>query len=100
MEIRPVLEFPDPRLRTRAQPVTRFDADLEQLVADMLESMYAAPGIALAATQVDVHQRVIVINVSKDRSEPLVHVNPEILSREGKAETEEGCLSVPGIFED
>ncbi|HET9390174.1 MAG TPA: peptide deformylase [Steroidobacteraceae bacterium] len=100
MAIRTILEFPDPRLRTRAVPVRRFDADLRQLVEDMLESMYAAPGIGLAATQVDVHQRVIVIDVSKDRSEPFVLINPEILAREGKAESEEGCLSVPGIFED
>ena len=100
MAIRTILEFPDPRLRTRAQPVARFDADLRQLVEDMLESMYAAPGIGLAATQVDVHQRVIVIDISKDRNEPLVFINPEILSREGKAQSEEGCLSVPGIFED
>ncbi|HEY3786641.1 MAG TPA: peptide deformylase [Steroidobacteraceae bacterium] len=100
MAIRTILEFPDPRLRTRAQPVTHFDAGLKQLIADMLESMYAAPGIGLAATQVDVHQRVIVIDVSKDRNEPLVLVNPEILAREGKAQSEEGCLSVPGIFED
>ena len=81
-------------------PVRGFDADLRQLVEDMLESMYAAPGIGLAATQVDVHQRVIVIDVSKDRSEPFVLINPEILAREEKAESEEGCLSVPGIFED
>ena len=100
MAIRTILEFPDPRLRTRAAPVRRFDADLRQLVEDLLESMYAAPGIGLAATQVDVHQRVIVIDVSKDRSEPFVLINPEILAREGKAESEEGCLSVPGIFED
>lgn len=100
MAIRTILEFPDPRLRTRARPVTRFDAALTQLIEDLFESMYAAPGIGLAATQVDVHQRVIVMDVSKDRTAPLVLVNPEVLSSEGTALTEEGCLSVPGIFED
>ena len=99
MAIRTILEFPDPRLRTRAQPVTVFDAELGRLVDDMFESMYAAPGIGLAATQVDVHRRVIVIDVSEARDEPLVFINPEILSREGVAQTEEGCLSVPGIFD-
>ena len=100
MALRTILEFPDPRLRTRAQPVTRFDAALGTLIADMLETMYAAPGIGLAATQVDVHQRLIVIDLSKDHNEPLVIINPQILSREGEASTEEGCLSVPGIFDD
>ncbi|MGH8139494.1 MAG: peptide deformylase [Steroidobacteraceae bacterium] len=100
MAIRTILEFPDPRLRTRAQPVTRFDPELRQLIDDMFESMYAAPGIGLAATQVDVHKRLIVMDVSKDRNEPLVFINPEILSREGVAQTEEGCLSVPGIFDE
>ena len=100
MTLRTILEFPDPRLRTRAQPVTRFDADLGRLIDDMLETMYAAPGIGLAATQVDVHKRVIVIDISKEHDEPLVLVNPEILAREGEASTEEGCLSVPGIFDE
>ncbi len=100
MAIRTILEFPDQRLRTRAQPVTRFDAELGRLVEDMLETMYAAPGIGLAATQIDVHQRVLVIDVSESRNEPLELINPEILSREGEAETEEGCLSVPGIFDE
>lgn len=100
MAIRTILEFPDQRLRTRAQPVTRFDAELGRLIDDMFESMYAAPGIGLAATQVDVHKRVLVIDVSEARNEPLVVINPEILSREGVAETEEGCLSVPGIFDE
>jgi peptide deformylase len=99
MAIRTILEFPDQRLRTRAQPVTQFDAALGQLIDDMFETMYAAPGIGLAATQVDVHKRVLVIDVSEARNEPLVFINPEILSREGVAETEEGCLSVPGIFD-
>jgi peptide deformylase len=100
MALRTILEFPDPRLRTRAQPVTRFDAALGTLIDDMLETMYAAPGIGLAATQVDVHKRVLVIDISKDRNEPVVLINPEILSREGEASGEEGCLSVPGIFDD
>jgi peptide deformylase len=100
MALRTILEFPDPRLRTRAQPVTRFDAELGRLIDDLFESMYAAPGIGLAATQVDVHQRVLVIDVSKERNEPLEFVNPQILAREGVAASEEGCLSVPGIYDD
>jgi peptide deformylase len=100
MAIRPILEFPDPRLRTRAQPVTEFNAELGRLIDDMFETMYAAPGIGLAATQVDFHKRLIVIDVSEARTEPVVLINPEILAREGVAETEEGCLSVPGIFDD
>jgi peptide deformylase len=100
MALRTILEFPDPRLRTKAQPVTRFDAALSTLVDDMLETMYAAPGIGLAATQVDVHERVIVIDISEEHNQPLVLINPEILTREGEASTEEGCLSVPGIFDE
>jgi peptide deformylase len=100
MAIRTILEFPDPRLRTRAQPVTQFNDELGQLIDDMFETMYAAPGIGLAATQVDFHERLIVIDVSEARNEPVVLINPQILSREGVAETEEGCLSVPGIFDD
>jgi peptide deformylase len=100
MALRTILEFPDPRLRTRARPVTAFDGALGSLIDDMLETMYAAPGIGLAATQVDVHQRVIVIDISREHNEPLVLVNPEILTREGEASTEEGCLSVPGIFDE
>src|ERR1700757_37595 len=100
MALRTILEYPDPRLRTRAQPVTRFDAPLGSLIDDMFETMYAAPGIGLAATQVDVHQRVIVIDISPERNQPLTIVNPQILTREGEASTEEGCLSVPGIFDE
>ena len=100
MALRTVLEFPDPRLRTKAQPVTQFDASLGTLIDDMLETMYAAPGIGLAATQVDVHKRVIVIDISREHNEPLVLINPEILTREGEASNEEGCLSVPGIFDE
>jgi len=95
-----ILEYPDPRLRARAQPVTQFDQALAKLVDDMLETMYAAPGIGLAATQVNVPQQVLVIDVSEERNQPLVFVNPEILSREGAAKTEEGCLSVPGVFDE
>src|ERR1700756_882934 len=100
MALRPILEFPDARLRTRARPVTVFDAALGTLIDDLFETMYAAPGIGLAATQVDVHQRVIVIDISSDRSGALALVNPEILTRAGEASTEEGCLSVPGIFDE
>jgi peptide deformylase len=95
----PILEFPDPRLRTRAHPVKSFDAGLTKLVADMLETMYAAPGIGLAATQVDVHLRVVVIDISETHDQPEVFINPEILERSGEELTEEGCLSVPTIFE-
>jgi peptide deformylase len=100
MALRTILEFPDPRLRTRAQPVTQFDAELHRLVDDLLETMYAAPGIGLAATQVDAHQRLIVIDVSVERTEPVILINPEILSSDGEAVTEEGCLSVPGVFDE
>ncbi len=95
-----ILEYPDPRLRTRAAPVAQFDAALKQQIADMLETMYKAPGIGLAATQVDWHYQLIVIDVSENKNEPQVFINPEILSREGKATGEEGCLSVPGIYDD
>ncbi len=95
-----ILEYPDPRLRTRAAPITRFDAALKQRIADMLETMYAAPGIGLAATQVDWHFQLLVIDVSEGKDEPQVFINPEILSTEGKAKGEEGCLSVPGIYDD
>ena len=100
MALRNILEYPDPRLRTKAAPVSVFDAALGTLIDDLLETMYAAPGIGLAATQVDVHQRVLVIDISDERNAPLVIVNPEILAREGQAQSEEGCLSVPGIFDD
>ncbi len=81
-------------------PVTKFDARLKTLVEDMFQTMYEAPGIGLAASQVDVHRRLIVIDVSKERTEPLVFINPEIIAREGVWMNEEGCLSVPGIFEE
>jgi peptide deformylase len=95
-----ILEYPDPRLRTRAKPVEVFDAALAKQVEDMFETMYAAPGIGLAATQVDFHKRLIVMDVSEGKSNPQVFCNPEILTREGEGITEEGCLSVPGIFDE
>lgn len=95
----PILEYPDPRLRIRAEPVTVVDDEIRRVVSDMFETMYAAPGIGLAATQVDFHKRVIVIDVSEDRSEPHCLINPEIRSSEGRAGYEEGCLSVPGLYE-
>jgi peptide deformylase len=100
MALLPVLEFPDPRLRTRARPVVEFDAALEQLVADMLQTMYAAPGIGLAATQVNVHQQLIVMDVGGENRQPQVYINPELLSRDGVEVSEEGCLSVPNVYED
>src|SRR5437879_13672557 len=100
MALGPILEYPDPRLRTRAQPVTRFDAALGTLIDDMFETMYGAPGIGLAATQVDVHQRLIVIDISPERNQTLTIINPQILTREGEASTEEGCMYVLGIYED
>lgn len=95
----PILVFPDPRLRRQAEPVTQFDAGLTELVSDMFETMYAAPGIGLAATQVDVHRRLAVIDVSEEKNQPLVLVNPEILDRSGEETMEEGCLSIPEITE-
>lgn len=95
-----ILEYPDPRLRTRAVPVDAVDAPLRELIDDMFETMYAANGIGLAATQVNVHRRVLVADVSEGRDQRRVFINPEILAREGKAVTQEGCLSVPGYFDD
>jgi peptide deformylase len=94
-----ILRYPDPRLYTKAAPVERVDASIRSLIADMAETMYAAPGVGLAATQVDVHRRVIVIDTSEARDALLVLVNPEIVWREGTQLLEEGCLSVPGIYE-
>ena len=94
-----ILHFPDPRLRTRAQPVEQVDDALRRLIDDMFETMYAAPGIGLAATQVNVHKRVIVIDISEEKDQPLVFVNPVITESSGSEEMEEGCLSVPGIYE-
>jgi peptide deformylase len=103
MALLPILEFPDPRLRTQAAPVDPApipDPAFQRLVDDMFESMYEAPGIGLAASQVDVHQRFMVIDVSEDKSRPLVFINPEITVRAGEQVYQEGCLSVPGIFAD
>jgi peptide deformylase len=94
-----ILEYPDPRLRTRASPVAVVDDSIRTLIDDMLETMYAAPGVGLAATQVNVHKRVLVADVTREQDQPLAFVNPEIIEREGKTEAEEGCLSVPGIFD-
>src|SRR6185436_17090788 len=95
----PILEYPDPRLRIRAEPVTKVDADIRRFVEDLLETMYAAPGIGLAATQVNVHKRILVCDVSADRTEPHCLINPEILSSEGTTNSEEGCLSVPEFYD-
>lgn len=100
MAILKILEFPDPRLRKKAVPVDAVDNDLRRLIDDMFETMYAAPGIGLAATQVDVHRRLLVADVSVDKDSPRVLVNPEILEKDGVAVTEEGCLSVPGYYEE
>ena len=99
MALLPILEYPDPRLKKVAAPVTAFTPDLVRLVRDMAETMYAAPGVGLAATQVDVHKRVIVIDVSDDKDDLLVLVNPEIIAASGEVECEEGCLSVPGYYD-
>ncbi len=100
MAILNILEFPDPRLRKKAVPVVDVDDDLRKLIDDMFETMYAAPGIGLAATQVDVHKRLLVSDISQEKDDPHVMINPEILERDGVAVTEEGCLSVPGYFEE
>ena len=94
-----ILRYPDPRLYTVAKPVGKVDDAIRRLVRDMAETMYAAPGIGLAATQVDVHKRVIVIDVSDARDQLVVLINPEIVWREGEKECEEGCLSVPGVYD-
>lgn len=95
-----ILEFPDPRLRKVAAPVAAVTPEIGRLIRDMAETMYAAPGIGLAATQVDVHKRIIVMDLSETRDELRVFVNPEILLAEGSAENEEGCLSVPGYYDE
>lgn len=100
MAILEILQYPDPRLAIPAQRVEKIGAETRQLVDDMVETMYAAPGVGLAATQVDVHQQIVVIDVSEDRSDLRVFINPEITRREGMATNQEGCLSVPGIFDN
>jgi len=99
MALLDILHFPDPRLRTQAKPVRQVDERLKQLVDDMLDTMYQAPGIGLAATQVNVHERVIVIDTSQEQNQPVVLINPEILEKDGTEEMDEGCLSVPGIYD-
>ncbi len=99
MAILSILEFPDERLRKKALPVAEVDAAIRQLVDDMLETMYAAPGIGLAATQVNVQKRVLVLDISDQKNAPYCFINPEILEESGREQSEEGCLSVPGIFE-
>ena len=100
MALLPILRYPDPRLHKVAQPVQAVDARLQRIIADMLETMYEANGIGLAATQVDVHERLIVIDVSEERNQPLVLINPEIIwASEARTKGDEGCLSVPGIFD-
>ena len=95
-----ILEYPDPRLRTKALPVGTVDASLRELIDDMLETMYAAKGIGLAATQVNVHKRLLVADISEERNGPRVFINPEILARDGVETSQEGCLSVPGYYDD
>jgi peptide deformylase len=99
MALLPILRYPDPRLHTKAAPVVSVDDVIRKLAADMAETMYEAPGIGLAATQVNQHVQLIVIDVSEDKSQLLTFINPEILERAGECEGEEGCLSVPGIYE-
>ena len=96
----PIIEFPDPRLRTVARPVKEVDTRIRQLIDDMFETMYEAPGIGLAASQVDVHQRFMVMDISEEHDQPRVFINPEITARDGVQVDQEGCLSVPGIFAD
>lgn len=99
MAILHILHYPDPRLREKAKPVTAVDAQVRQLVDDMFETMYDAPGIGLAAPQVNVAKRVIVIDISEAKNQPLCLINPEIVAADGEEQMEEGCLSVPNIFE-
>ena len=100
MTILKILEFPDPRLRITATPVDVVDDALRQIISDMFETMYEAPGIGLAASQVDLHKRLLVADVTSDRSDPHVLINPEVLEMDGQQVSEEGCLSVPGYYEE
>jgi len=99
MALLTILHYPDERLRTVAKPVEQVDDRLRAIIDNMFETMYEAPGIGLAATQVDFHQRLVVIDVSEEKNQPLVLINPEILEKQGVEQTDEGCLSVPGIYE-
>jgi peptide deformylase len=94
-----ILEFPDERLRKKAQPVNHIDDSIRKIVADMIETMYEAKGIGLAATQVNIQQQIIVIDISDEKNQPLCLINPQLISKQGTANSEEGCLSVPGFFE-
>ena len=100
MALLQILHFPDPRLRKKAVPVDEVNDQIRQTVEDMFETMYDAPGIGLAATQVDIQKQIIVIDVSEKHTEPLCLINPEIIAKDGEEEMQEGCLSVPGIFEN
>jgi len=100
MALLTILEYPDPRLRTQAVKVTQVDDHLRRLIDDMFETMYAANGVGLAATQVNVHQRLVVMDISEHRNEPKVFINPEIIARSGVEIGEEGCLSVPGMYDN
>jgi peptide deformylase len=99
MALLPILHYPDPRLHKVARPVAAVDERIRKLITDMAETMYAAPGIGLAATQVDVHERVLIIDISEARNHLQAFINPEIIESSGEAENEEGCLSVPGFFD-
>jgi peptide deformylase len=99
MALLPILEYPDPRLRIRADPVTKVDDEIKKLVADMFDTMYTAPGIGLAATQVNVHKRILVCDIAAEGKEPYCLINPEIVTAEGTTNAEEGCLSVPEFYD-
>jgi len=99
MAILDILEFPDPRLRTKATLINNVDGKLARFADDMLETMYAAPGVGLAASQVNFHKRLIVVDVTEEKKSPLILINPTIISQEGLVETDEGCLSIPGYWE-
>ncbi|MCU7879911.1 MAG: peptide deformylase [Candidatus Thiodiazotropha sp. (ex Lucinoma aequizonata)] len=99
MAILDILHFPDPRLRNKAKPVAQVDVSIRRLIDDMLETMYRAPGIGLAATQVNVAKRLVVIDLSEEKDQPLCLINPEILKKDGEEQMLEGCLSVPGVYE-
>jgi len=100
MALLETLHFPDPRLRTKAKPVKQVDNTVQKIVEDMFETLYEAPGIGLAATQVNIHRQIIVIDISEKRNQPLCLINPKVLETKGEQSTEEGCLSVPGVFEN
>ncbi len=100
MNILPILEYPDKRLRTLAAPVEAVDAAIRQLIDDMFHTMYEAPGIGLAATQVNVHKQLLILDISEDRSQPMVFINPRIVAKDGSQIYQEGCLSLPGIYAD